>query len=93
MKLYVSKAEDRDQVIVILARNGYTVRQGKEKDPKNNKTVTFVEVIEKRQGLKVACLEEIAFKQGWIDEKRLEQVALPMIKNQYGQYLMRLINK
>ena len=50
---------------------------------------TFVEVIEKRQGLKVACLEE----QGWIDEKRLEQVALPMIKNQYGQYLMRLINK
>lgn len=42
---------------------------------------TFVEVIEKRQGLKVACLEEIAFKQGWIDEKRLEQVALPMIKN------------
>lgn len=54
---------------------------------------TFVEVIEKRQGLKVACLEEIAFKQGWIDEKRLEQMALPMIKNQYGQYLMRLINK
>ena len=54
---------------------------------------TFVEVIEKRQGLKVACLEEIAFKQGWIDEKRLEQVALPMSKNQYGQYLMRLINK
>ena len=54
---------------------------------------TFVEVIEKRQGLKVACLEEIAFKQGWIDEKRLEQVALPMIKNQNGQYLMRLINK
>ena len=54
---------------------------------------TFVEVIEKRQGLKVACLEEIAFKQGWIDEKRLEQVALPMIKNQYGQYLMRLINR
>ena len=53
----------------------------------------FGEVIEKRQGLKVACLEEIAFKQGWIDEKRLEQVALPMIKNQYGQYLMRLINK
>ena len=54
---------------------------------------TFVEVIEKRQGLKVAGLEEIAFKQGGIDEKRLEQVAWPMIKNQYGQYLMRLINK
>lgn len=54
---------------------------------------TFVEVIEKRQGLKVACLEEIAFKQGWIDEKKLEQVALPMIKNQYGQYLMGLVGK
>ena len=53
---------------------------------------TFVEVIEKRQGLKVACLEEIAFKQGWIDEKRLEQVALPMIKNQYGQYLKDVLD-
>ena len=46
MKLYVSKAEDRDQVIVILARDGYTVRQGKEKDPKNNKTASIVEVVE-----------------------------------------------
>ena len=46
MKLYVSKTEDRDQMVVILARNGYTVRQGKEKDPKSNRTVTFVEVIE-----------------------------------------------
>ena len=53
---------------------------------------TFVEVIEKRQGLKVACLEEIAFNQGWIDEKRLEQVALPMIKNQYGQYLKDVLD-
>ncbi len=54
---------------------------------------TFVEVIEKRQGLKVACLEEIAYKQGWIDRKRLEEVAAPMLKNQYGQYLMRLIER
>lgn len=54
---------------------------------------TFVEVIEKRQGLKVACLEEIAYKQGWIDKQRLEQVARPMLKNQYGQYLMGLIRK
>ena len=54
---------------------------------------TFVEVIEKRQGLKVACLEEIAYKQGWIDRKRLEEVASPMLKNQYGQYLMRLIER
>lgn len=54
---------------------------------------TFVEVIEKRQGLKVACLEEIAFKQGWIDAERLERVAAPMSKNQYGQYLMGLLEK
>lgn len=52
---------------------------------------TFVEVIEKRQGLKVACLEEIAFKQGWIDAAKLEEAARPMLKNQYGQYLMGLI--
>lgn len=54
---------------------------------------TFVEVIEKRQGLKVACLEEIAFTQGWIDAERLEQVARPMLKNSYGQYLMGLAHK
>ena len=46
MKLYVSNADDRDQIIVILARNGYTVRQSKEKDIKSNKTVSFVEVVE-----------------------------------------------
>ena len=52
---------------------------------------TFVEVIEKRQGLKVACLEEIAFRKGWIDKDRLKQLAEPMKKNQYGQYLLKLI--
>lgn len=52
---------------------------------------TFVEVIEKRQGLKVACLEEIAYHQGWIDEAHLAQIAEPMKKNQYGQYLLSLI--
>jgi glucose-1-phosphate thymidylyltransferase len=51
---------------------------------------TFIEVIEKRQGLKVACLEEIAFKKGWIDAEKLKQLAQPMIKNGYGQYLMQL---
>ena len=51
---------------------------------------TFIEVIEKRQGLKVACLEEIAFKQGWIDKERLHVLAQPMIKTAYGQYLERL---
>ena len=54
---------------------------------------TFVEVIEKRQGLKVACLEEIAFKQGWISAERLQAVAEPMRKNPYGHYLLRLAQK
>ncbi len=51
---------------------------------------TFIEVIEKRQGLKVACLEEIAFKQGWIDQEQLLKLAQPMLKNGYGQYLKEL---
>ena len=53
----------------------------------------YVEVIEKRTGLKVACLEEIAYNQGWIDEDKLRELAQPMIKNQYGQYLINLIEK
>ena len=52
---------------------------------------TFIEVIEKRQGLKVACLEEIAYKKGWIDKEQLTAIAQPMLKNEYGQYLMSLI--
>lgn len=51
---------------------------------------TFIEVIEKRQGLKVACLEEIAFKKGWITKEKLVEVAQPMVKNEYGKYLLRL---
>ena len=54
---------------------------------------TFIEVIEKRQGLKVACLEGIAFRKGWIDEETIRRVAQPMIKNQYGQYLLRLVEE
>ncbi len=52
---------------------------------------TFIEVIEKRQGLKVACLEEIAFKRGWITKEKLHDVAQPMAKNDYGKYLLSLI--
>ena len=52
---------------------------------------TFVEVIEKRQGLKIACLEEIAYRNGWIDAERLRQIAIPMRKNQYGQYLLNMV--
>jgi glucose-1-phosphate thymidylyltransferase len=53
---------------------------------------TFVEVIEKRQGLKIACLEEIAYNNGWISAEKLREVALPMSKNQYGQYLLSLLS-
>jgi glucose-1-phosphate thymidylyltransferase len=52
---------------------------------------TFIEVIEKRQGLKVACLEEIAYRKGWIDKIQLTKLAEPMKKNEYGQYLLNLI--
>ena len=51
---------------------------------------TFIEMIEKRQGQKVACLEEIAFKKGWITKEKLVEVAQPMMKNEYGKYLLRL---
>ena len=51
---------------------------------------TFVEVIEKRQGLKIACLEEIAYRTGWLTREALSELAAPMAKNQYGQYLLRV---
>lgn len=54
---------------------------------------TFIEVIEKRQGLKVACLEGIAYRQGWISAEKMRQLAQPMIKNQYGQYLLRVVDE
>ena len=54
---------------------------------------TFIEVIEKRQGLKVACLEEIAYKHGWITKEKLREVAAPMAKNEYGKYLLQLAEK
>ena len=52
---------------------------------------TFIEVIEKRQGQKIACLEEIAYRRGWIDAEKLAQLAQPMQKNDYGKYLLRII--
>lgn len=54
---------------------------------------TYIEVIEKRQGLKIACLEEIAYKRGWIDDEQLRKDAIPMAKNEYGKYLLRLIEE
>ena len=53
----------------------------------------FVEVIEKRQGLKIACLEDIAFRHGWISAERMRELAQPMLKNQYGQYLLKCIDE
>ena len=54
---------------------------------------TYIEVLEKRQGLKVACLEGIAYRQGWINEARMRELAKPMLKNQYGQYLLKVIDE
>lgn len=54
---------------------------------------TFVEVIEKRQGLKIACIEEIAYKNKWIDKEKITEAAKPMLNNQYGQYLMKIANE
>ena len=54
---------------------------------------TFVETIEKRQGLKIACLEGIAYRKGWISEERMRKIAKPMLKNQYGQYLLKVIEE
>ena len=54
---------------------------------------TFIEVIEKRQGLKVACLEGIAFRKGWITADKMRELAQPMLKNQYGQYLLQVVNE
>ena len=54
---------------------------------------TFVEVIEKRQGLKIACLEGIAYRNGWINEEKMRELAQPMLKNQYGQYLLKVIDE
>ena len=54
---------------------------------------TYIEVLEKRQGLKIACLEGIAFRQGWITAERMRELAKPMLKNQYGQYLLKVIEE
>lgn len=54
---------------------------------------TYIEVLEKRQGLKVACLEGIAYRHGWIDEERMRELAKPMLQNQYGQYLLKVIDE
>ena len=54
---------------------------------------TFIEVLEKRQGLKVACLEGIAYRKGWITAEKLSEVAQPMLKNDYGKYLLSILDE
>lgn len=54
---------------------------------------TYIEVVEKRQGLKIACLEGIAYRKGWITEERMRELAQPMLKNQYGRYLLKIIEE
>lgn len=54
---------------------------------------TYIEVIEKRQGLKVACLEGIAYRKGWIDSNKMRELAKPMVKNPYGQYLLKVMEE
>lgn len=53
----------------------------------------YVEVLEKRQGLKIACLEGIAYRQGWISKDKMVEIAKPMLKNQYGQYLLKVVDE
>ena len=54
---------------------------------------TYIEVVEKRQGLKIACLEGIAYRQGWITEEKIREIARPMLKNQYGRYLLKVVDE
>ena len=54
---------------------------------------TYIEVLEKRQGLKVGCLEGIAYRKGWITKEKMRELAQPMLKNQYGQYLLKVIDE
>jgi glucose-1-phosphate thymidylyltransferase len=80
--------EDQDLLVQTLQRGFAWLDTGTHDSL--SEASTFIEVIEKRQGLKVACLEEIAYKQGWISREQLRRLAEPMAKNYYGRYLLRL---
>ena len=80
--------EDQDLLVQTLQRGFAWLDTGTHDSL--SEASTFIEVIEKRQGLKVACLEEIAYKQGWISREQLRRLAEPMTKNDYGRYLLRL---
>ena len=79
--------EDKNLLVQTLQRGFAWLDTGKHDSL--SEASTFIEVIEKRQGLKVACLEEIAYKRGWIDKEQLKKLAEPMAKNDYGKYLLK----
>lgn len=83
--------EDRELRVQLLGRGFAWLDTGTHDSL--SEASTFIEVIEKRQGLKVSCLEEIAWRNGWIDDRKLLEQAKPMRKNEYGQYLMELVKK
>ncbi|WP_300704937.1 glucose-1-phosphate thymidylyltransferase RfbA [uncultured Alistipes sp.] len=83
--------EDKELKVLTLGR-GFAWLDTGTHDSLSDASI-FVEVIEKRQGLKIACLEGIAFRKGWIDEEKMRALAQPMIKNQYGQYLLKVIDE
>ena len=88
--LAVAHLEDKNLLVQTLQRGFAWLDTGTHDSL--SEASTFIEVIEKRQGLKIACLEGIAYEHGWIDKDKMRQLAQPMIKNQYGQYLIKLIN-
>lgn len=83
--------EDRELKIQLLGRGFAWLDTGTYDSL--SEASTFVEVIEKRQGLKIACLEAIAYRKGWINERKMEELAKPMLKNPYGQYLLQVIKE
>lgn len=83
--------EDRELKVLTLGRGFAWLDTGTHDSL--SEASTFIEVIEKRQGLKIACLEDIAYRQGWIDAEKLRELAQPMLKNQYGQYLLKIIDE
>ena len=82
---------DRELKVQILARGFAWLDTGTHDSL--SEASTYIEVVEKRQGLKIACLEAIAYRKGWISEERMRELAQPMIKNQYGQYLFKVIDE
>lgn len=83
---------NRGQLGLITLDRGYAWLDTGTHDSLSEASI-FVEVIEKRQGLKIACLEGIAYRKGWIDREKMKELAKPMLKNQYGQYLLKVIEE